>query len=253
MGYETASSPVIPTREALATLGATPTVEQLLGAGYEQALRSDLLTLFADGAIQHILCGSSEQRQRRHVVGGYHHGPSGQHLKDTCEIWPSANHDPANGDDRVPYVTPVMICGQVKQILRRRAEDRQTVLAPAFNTMFPRALSAVEVLELVRTAFYGRDRTTEIMQGSSIAVSHGIAPETPNSEAMTIRIIWNLHNEQIISTAPKLTLAQEERARQIHDISRLAPVVGSIATTKGPGRYRARGDAYGYRYFSHTD
>lgn len=243
MGYETGLSQraatVRPPTEYI-TYPATgdPAVQKLLGSDYEQAARTGLLDLFENGSIPHILSGQIKQTGHRStVVSGFHHLPSARAY--TGEIWPDPDDDPAKGDDTKPYTTLVAIEGHLKQTLRRNPNDRQTRQIPTFNTMFPRALTALEVLELIRLAYFSRDRASEQLQAPNIVISTGIAPETKHSSAMVIKIIWNLLSEKIITAIPKLPPEEEVMARRRYRLEQLALIAGGvILKTKGPGRYR---------------
>ncbi len=227
--------------ETLTPHTAGPTVEALLGPDYERAVRTNLLDCFAvsDGAIQHILCGEIKEIDANGaaVVGGFHHLPSAQHAEGTGEIWPDETNDPASGDDTRPYATLVMIQGHLKKSLRRAPQSRHTIQVPTLNSMFPRALSPLEVLEMIRQAYFSRNRASEVIEGPNRVVSLGVAPETERSSAMAIKIVWDLLSEKIISAVPELPAEEKARVRHMYNWQQIVPAAGRIAL-RGPGRYR---------------
>jgi len=185
----------------------------LLAADYGVAQASGLLNYFRPGAVGHILAGELRTTFDGcvRVARGYHHEPSGRLWQSgdnsaqavTGVLLTDSGEHPALGDPRRPYLAAVRIGGVVRTALRRCGPARSTELVPSLNTMFPYGMRALDVLQAIATAFIHRNRRTEALQGDSV-VSVGVAPASPTAEELSIKVVWDLCDETIITAAPLL-------------------------------------------------
>ncbi|HET9098462.1 MAG TPA: hypothetical protein VFN51_02490 [Candidatus Saccharimonadales bacterium] len=215
-------SPIDPQRETvLRNLLDGPTRGERLN--YESAINLGLVDMFYydpktgyDGLV-HTLSGEllkgDEGAQVPANPQGFHHEPSGTFGPEEAPSFVDREHlksktskQKSNYTERPyePYQAKVSIAGLKKMTLETNPTTNETELAEVRNNMFPKEYDALTVLQAIRIAKQGRDKSKDTLAENGKLVNEGYAPMIDAKSVMKIRLVMDPVDEKIIVAYPKV-------------------------------------------------
>ena len=200
----------------------------LLATDYEFANQTGLLNMFyynpetGEDGLMHVLGGEyyvDEHGTR--VPHGFHHEPSA----DAAWVYDAEGErieQPKTYVDRThllgrnskyretflerpysPYHARVVIDGLKKQTIKVNQETGESKLVDTNNGMFPKEYDVLAVLQAIRQARDGRDRSKDrLIADRGIIVTEGEAPLLDGEHAMKVRLILEATSEKVASAIP---------------------------------------------------